>query len=70
MVEAWDARDPRAVLSLRCERHARGQSFPDTLLLQRIPLAGLTRHGATATFARLVVCLRDRAGVDRLGVQS
>ncbi len=65
-VEAWDKADPRAVLSLRCQRHAKGRAFADTLLLQRVPLAGLTREGAAAIFAQLVAWLRQRARTDAI----
>ncbi len=65
-VEAWDKADPRAVAFFRCQRHARGRAFADTLLLQRVPLAGLAREGAAAIFARLSAWLRGRAAVDRL----
>ena len=66
MVEAWDKDDPRAVASFRCLRHARGRAWPDTLVLQRIPLAGLTEEAAIRQFARLVAWLRERAQTDRI----
>ncbi len=65
-VEAWDKADPRAVASFRCQRHAKGRAFSDTLLLQRVPLAALTEQAATAHFARLVAWLRDRAQTDAI----
>jgi hypothetical protein len=63
-VEAWDNADPRAVLSLRCARHIKGRAFPDTLLLQRIPLTGLNREQATEIFAQLAAWLCGRAQFD------
>jgi hypothetical protein len=65
-VEAWDKADPRAVISFRCQRQTVGQAFADTLLLQRVPLAGLSQGQAEAIFTRLVVWVQSRAESESL----
>jgi len=69
-VEAWGKADPRAVASFRCQRHARGRAWPDTLLLQRVPVGGLSQQGAAAIFAQLVAWLRQRAQTDAIRVEA
>ncbi len=61
VLEAWDKADPRAVLSLRCERHAKGRAFADMLLLKRVPFPGLTKEAAQVIFVGLARWLRERA---------
>ena len=65
-VEAWDKDDPRAVAFFCCQRRARGRAFPDALLVQRVPLTGLTREGVAAIFAQLVAWLRAHAQTDTI----
>ncbi len=67
-IEAWDKADPRAVAFFRCQRHARGRAFPDTLLLERIPIAGLTRECTTVHVKWLIKYLRGRARADAICV--
>jgi hypothetical protein len=63
-LEAWAADDPRAVASFRCQRHAKGRAFADTLLLQRVPLSNLNEEAAVAIFEGLASWLRDRARLE------
>ncbi len=65
-LEQWAKDDPRGMLVLRAERHARGRSFPSLLLLWRLPLGGLTQTRAEGAFAELTAWLRDRAQTDAI----
>lgn len=65
-IEQWGIDDPCAVAFFRCQRHAKGRAWPDTILLQRVPLVGLTREGATAIFAGLAAWLHARAQTDAI----
>jgi hypothetical protein len=63
-LEAWATDDPRAIASFRCQRHAKGRAFADTLLLQRVPLSNLNQEAATAIFEGLAGWLRERARME------
>ncbi len=65
-LEQWAKDDPRGMLVLRAERHARGRAFPGLLLLWRLPLGGLTKARAEGAFAELAAFLRKRAETDRV----
>jgi hypothetical protein len=60
-LEAWDKNDTRAVAVFRCERHVSGRAFPELILLQRVPLQGLTRADAEGIFTRLAKFLESWA---------